>query len=98
MVGTLGGIIGCVSAGIGVTLFPRSVVGPAWRKGAVAIHELPAGEARVDTVFTRRRGAFVPSALSAFLCCARAGPGSRRRTPTPRGPRARPDGCRTSLA
>jgi LysR family transcriptional regulator, cell division regulator len=72
--GTLDAILGCVAAGLGVTLLPRSIVAPAWRDGRVAIHALPAAEARVDTMFIRRRDAFVSSALAAFLQCARPAP------------------------
>lgn len=73
--GTIEGIIGCVAAGLGVTLLPKSVVGAAWREGRVAVHELPVAEARVATLFVRRRDAFVSSALAAFLQCARPGLG-----------------------
>jgi len=69
--GTLDAILGCVAAGIGITLLPKSVVAAAWRAGRVAVHRLPREEARVDTVFIRRRGAFASSALTAFLSCAR---------------------------
>ncbi|MGH7320001.1 MAG: LysR family transcriptional regulator [Candidatus Rokuibacteriota bacterium] len=72
--GTIEGILGCVSAGLGVTLLPKSIVRPARRDGRVAIHELPAAESSVETVFIRRRDAFVSSALAAFLQCARPAP------------------------
>ena len=68
--GSLEGILGCVAAGVGVTLLPKGVVGPAWREGRVALHELPLAASRVDTVMVRRRDAFVSSALAAFLQCA----------------------------
>jgi len=71
--GTLDAILGCVAAGLGVTLLPRSVAAPAWRGGQVAIHALPPAEARVETLFVRRRDAFVSSALAAFLRSARSG-------------------------
>ncbi len=70
--GTIEGIIGCVAAGLGVTLLPKSTVGPAWRDGRVAVHELPVADARVETVFVRRRDGFLSSALTAFLQCARS--------------------------
>jgi hypothetical protein len=35
------------------------------------VHALPAAEAMVETVFIRRRDAFVSSALTAFLAEAR---------------------------
>jgi DNA-binding transcriptional LysR family regulator len=65
--GTLEAIFSCVAAGLGVTLLPRRLVGPVWREGRVALHALPREEARVETLFIRRRGAYLPSALSAFL-------------------------------
>jgi DNA-binding transcriptional LysR family regulator len=69
--GTIDGIMGCVSAGVGITLLPRSVAAVAHRAGHVAIHELPAEEAQVKTVFVRLRDGFVSSALDAFLRCVR---------------------------
>ena len=69
--GTLEAILGCVAAGLGVTLLPRSVVDAAWRDRRVAVHELPAPEARVETLFIRPRDAFVSTALAAFLERAR---------------------------
>jgi len=65
--GTIDGIMGCVSAGVGITLLPRSVAAVAHRAGHVAIHELPAEEAQVKTVFVRLRDGFMSSALDAFL-------------------------------
>jgi DNA-binding transcriptional LysR family regulator len=70
--GTIDGILGCVAAGLGITLLPRAVVAAAWRDGRVALHEVTREEREVDTVFIRRRDAFVSSALEAFLACARA--------------------------
>ncbi len=72
--GTIDGILGCVAAGLGVTLLPKSVAGPALRDGRVAAHELPVAEARVETVFIRRCDAFVSNALTAFLEFARPVP------------------------
>ena len=71
--GTIEAIFGCVAAGFGVTLLPKSLAEVAARAGRVALHELPAEEARVQTVFIRRRDAFVSSALAAFLAFARPG-------------------------
>ncbi len=65
--GTIEGILGCAAAGLGVTLLPRALVESARRARRVAVHRLPPDEARVETVFIRRRDAFVSSALSAFL-------------------------------
>jgi len=65
--GMLEAVFGCVAAGIGVTLLPKALIGPVWRDGRVAVHELPASEAIVDTTFIRRRDAFASSALTTFL-------------------------------
>lgn len=70
--GTLEAIIGCVAAGIGVTLLPRGLIGPVWRDGRVAVHPLAPSDALVDTVFIRRRDGYVSSALRAFLDHARS--------------------------
>ena len=66
--GSLEAILGCVAAGIGVTLLPRAVVASACREGRVKAHELPAAfTPRVTTVLIRRNDAFCTSALVAFL-------------------------------
>jgi DNA-binding transcriptional LysR family regulator len=65
--GTLEAILGCVAAGLGITLLPRSIIIPSRRGDELAVHELPAAEGRVETLFVRRREAFVSSALAAFL-------------------------------
>jgi DNA-binding transcriptional LysR family regulator len=65
--GTLDSILACVGAGIGITLLPRIVVESAAQGGRVALHALLAAEAEVDTVFIRRRDAYVSSALAAFV-------------------------------
>lgn len=64
--GTLEAILGAVAAGLGVTLMPRALVGPAWRGGRIAVHGLRRAEARVQTVFVRRRDIPCSSALAAF--------------------------------
>lgn len=64
--GTLEAILGAVAAGLGITLMPRGLIGPAWRGSKVRAHRLPAGEARVQTVFVRRRDMLPSSALNAF--------------------------------
>ena len=69
--GTLDGIIGCVAAGVGVTLLPRAVVGPALRDGRVAVHGLPSAEAQVATMLVRRRDARDSSALGALRAAVR---------------------------
>ena len=68
--GTLEAIFGCVAAGLGITLLPRALIGPVWAAGLVSLHPLPPTDARVDTVFIRRRAGFSSSALAAFLASA----------------------------
>lgn len=64
--GTLEAILGAVAADLGVTLMPRALVGPTWRGGRIAVHRLPKAEARVQTLFVRRRDMLCSSALVAF--------------------------------
>lgn len=64
--GTLEAILGAVAAGLGITLMPRTLVGPSWRGGRIAVHRLPRAEARVQTLFVRRRDMLCSSALLAF--------------------------------
>lgn len=71
--GTLDAIIGCVAAGIGITLLPRAVVAAASRAGEVTLHDLPREEAMVETLFIRRREALVTSTIAAFLDIVRSG-------------------------
>lgn len=73
--GSLEAILGCVAAGVGVTLLPRAVVASACREGRVKAHELPAAfTPRVTTVLIRRNDAFCTSALVAFLEVAKPAP------------------------
>ncbi|WP_213765155.1 LysR family transcriptional regulator [Caballeronia sp. dw_19] len=69
--GSLDAMLGCVAAGVGVTLLPRGVVATAWREGRVAVHDIAPEEARVDTLFVRRREVYSSTALNAFLAIAR---------------------------
>jgi LysR family transcriptional regulator, cell division regulator len=72
--GTLEAIYGAVSAGIGVTLLPKSLIGTIWRDRGVAVHEIAEAEARITTVFVRRDDALISSALKEFLKLARPTP------------------------
>jgi len=69
--GTLEAIISCVSAGLGVTLLPKALIGTIWRDHRVRLHPLPPDEGRVETVFISRRDGLVTSSLTAFLDLAR---------------------------
>jgi DNA-binding transcriptional LysR family regulator len=69
--GTLDAIAGCVEAGLGVTLLPRSVLHRANARNALRLHPLAPHEARVDTLFIRRKDIYEFSALRAFMAIAR---------------------------
>jgi len=65
--GTIDGIIGCVGAGLGVTLMPTGILAAAQEEGRIGVHRLAPADAIVETVFIRRRGAFRSSAQTAFV-------------------------------
>jgi DNA-binding transcriptional LysR family regulator len=69
--GSLDAMLGCVAAGVGVTLLPKGVVVAASREGRVTLHDLAPEDAFVDTVFVRRRDVYASSAMNAFLAIAR---------------------------
>jgi LysR family transcriptional regulator, cell division regulator len=64
--GTLEAILGAVAADLGVTLLPRPLIGSAWRGGRILAHRLTPAEAKVQTIFVRRRDMLCSSALVAF--------------------------------
>lgn len=64
--GTLDGMIGCVAAGMGVTLLPRAVAG---KNDTVRVHSLGSAQSRVETLFVTRRAAHDYSALRGFISC-----------------------------
>jgi LysR family transcriptional regulator, cell division regulator len=68
---TIETIIGCVSARMGITFLPRSVLGGHLASDKIAIHPLPADVAHVTTRFLRRRNSVEPKALSAFRSVVR---------------------------
>lgn len=65
--GTLEGIVGCVSAGLGITMLPLSVVEPYVRRKEVAVHRISAEDARSETVFITRRNTLRSLALEEFI-------------------------------
>ena len=67
--GTLDGMIGCVAAGMGVTLLPRAVAERSDQRKEISIHTLDTSWSRVDTLFVQRRSAHQYSALSGFVSC-----------------------------
>jgi len=70
--GTLEGILGCVAAGLGITMLPRAVVEQYRDRESLRMHEPSAEEAHADTVFVRRRDTAPTSALTRFVEHARA--------------------------
>ncbi|HEX6832672.1 MAG TPA: LysR substrate-binding domain-containing protein [Rudaea sp.] len=65
--GTLDGILGCVGAGLGITMMPRSVVERSALRREVRMHPLPKGASRIETVFVTRRDAARSTALERFV-------------------------------
>jgi DNA-binding transcriptional LysR family regulator len=65
--GTLEGILGCVGAGLGISLLPRGVVERHLADGRVRAHELTESEARAETIFIRRRDTKSSPALTRFV-------------------------------
>jgi DNA-binding transcriptional LysR family regulator len=71
--GTLDGIIGCVSADMGLTLLPRAVVERTELNGTIRAHALRSPTARADTLFIRRLASHFSSALQGFVSCLKVG-------------------------
>lgn len=63
--GTLEGILGCVAAGLGVSLVPRKIASEA--RYALAVHEIPERYRIAPTILVRRRDGFISSALARFI-------------------------------
>jgi DNA-binding transcriptional LysR family regulator len=82
-------MLGCVVAGMGVALLPRSVLVTFPESRRLSVHPLPPGYDRADTVLIWRKGAGSPNieALRSILCSDR--PGQARKKPR-RGGRGRP--------
>lgn len=68
---SLDGIYGCVSAGLGITLFPRGLSEqPLWKTRwakTISAHPLPRKDALVPTVFIRRSGAYRSVAIERLI-------------------------------
>ncbi len=65
--GSVEGILGCVAAGMGVTLLPASVVRASSMRDELRMHSLPAEQARAETVFVRRADSPLGPAMRRFL-------------------------------
>jgi DNA-binding transcriptional LysR family regulator len=70
--GSLDAIIACVAAGIGITLLPRGVVAAAAQQDIIALHEVSPEKTHVETLFVRRRDAYMSSAMRAFVEVSRS--------------------------
>nr|WP_275984177.1 LysR family transcriptional regulator [Paenibacillus hamazuiensis] len=65
--GTLEGILGCIHAGLGVSLLPRSVVERALIKYNLQSQDISENFAKTPTLFIRRKDAFESVAVSEFI-------------------------------
>lgn len=70
--GTLDGILGCVAAGLGVTLLPRGVADPAHRAGRVSLHPVPDGDGHAPTLLVHRADVRPSAAFARFAEQVRA--------------------------
>lgn len=78
--GSYHAMLGCVVAGMGAALLPRSVLDTFPESRRLSVHRLPRGEDRIPTVLIWRRGASSPNirALVEILMGRRASTRSRR--------------------
>jgi len=65
--GTLDGIIGCVGAGLGMTLLPLSVIERSRLRDDVRVHPLPREASYTETVFVTHRAMARSSALERLI-------------------------------
>lgn len=65
--GTLDGIIGCVSAGLGLSLLPRSVVDKHVKDDLLIQHSIPNQFGKVNTLFIYRKDKYMSSSLREFI-------------------------------
>jgi DNA-binding transcriptional LysR family regulator len=77
--GTIDGIIGCVAAGLGVSLLPRSVVERSARRREVRIHTLPRSERYVETQFVTHRAQVRSLALEQLTAVIQSDKTAQRR-------------------
>lgn len=79
--GSYHAMLGCVAAGMGIALLPKSVLTTFPESMRLAVHRLPSGDNRSETVLIWRKGAGSPNiqALQQIL--------TRPRVDRPRGKR-----------
>ena len=76
--GTIDGIIGCVGAGLGITMLPRSVVERSARRKEVRIHAIARAERHVETQFVTHRAQVRSVALERLIDVIRSSRGTTR--------------------
>ncbi|MHA6488655.1 LysR family transcriptional regulator [Bacillus cabrialesii] len=65
--GTLEAIIGGVTAGLGISLLPRTVVQKHEAEGSIRVYPLPKALRQMKTEFIVRKDSFISSALRTFM-------------------------------
>jgi len=65
--GTIEAIIGGVSAGLGISLLPRTVTSRHETEGIIRTHEVPDPLRHMKTEFIMRKDSFISNALRAFI-------------------------------
>lgn len=65
--GILDGILGCIAAGMGITMFPLSVIESLGYADKITCHRVSGTSLHVPTMFIRRKNAVVTKAMEAFL-------------------------------
>lgn len=65
--GTLDGMIGCVCAGLGVSLLPRSVVEKYAQNHSLVEHTIPQEFGRIQTLFVYRKDRHLSTAFQKFI-------------------------------
>ncbi|MGG3449585.1 LysR family transcriptional regulator [Domibacillus aminovorans] len=65
--GTLEAIIGCVSAGLGISMLPYSVIERQVQEGTLRHHLIPSPYGKVKTIFIHRKDTYLPTSLAKFI-------------------------------
>jgi len=71
--GTFEGIVGCVAAGMGVSLMPRVLVEQRGLRDSVGLHTVPSRYGRIQTMMVWRSDAAPLAARDAFIAALRTG-------------------------
>jgi DNA-binding transcriptional LysR family regulator len=81
--GSYHAMLGCVAAGMGIALLPRSVLSTFPERRRLSLHALPAGEDRAATVLIWRKGTTSPKlrALKELLRETRQAANTKKRKP-----------------